>query len=105
MKRLVQGICRRGGPTTNNLLEKGWTKKQPFRKRLDQKLQPMAEKVGPKITTDGGKGSSEAGWAKTQPFRKRFKRSRWGQKHTFFKKKCSKKYRCVSGIDLEVYFR
>jgi hypothetical protein len=44
----------------NNLLEKGWTKKQPFRKRLDQKLQPM-----------GVKGSSEAGWAKKQPFRKR----------------------------------
>ena len=34
----------------NNLLEKGWTKTQPFRKRLDQKLYPME-----------GKGSSEAG--------------------------------------------
>jgi hypothetical protein len=72
MKRLVRGICRRGGPTIkynpqpfrkNNLLEKGWAK----------------------ITTDGGKSL--------------------GQNHTFFKKKCSKKYRCVSGIDLEVYFR
>jgi hypothetical protein len=34
----------------NNLLEKGWTKTQPFRKRLGQKLQPMAEKVWAKIT-------------------------------------------------------
>jgi hypothetical protein len=33
----------------NNLLEKGWAKKQPFRKRLSQKLQPMEEKRGPKI--------------------------------------------------------
>jgi len=36
-------------------LKKGWAKKQPFKKRLGQKLQPMEEK-----------GSSEAGWAKNQ---------------------------------------
>jgi hypothetical protein len=29
----------------NNLLEKGWAKNQPFKKRLSQKLQPMGGKV------------------------------------------------------------
>jgi hypothetical protein len=36
-------------PFRNNLLEKGWAKKQPFKKRLDQKLQPMGEKLGQKL--------------------------------------------------------
>jgi hypothetical protein len=33
----------------HNLLEKGWTKTQPFRKRLDQNT-TFFEKVGPKFT-------------------------------------------------------
>jgi hypothetical protein len=71
--------------TYNNLLEKGWTKKQPFRKRLGQKLQPMGKKVqakqvGPKNNLLR-KGLSEAGWAKNyNRWGKRFKRSRLGQK-------------------------
>jgi hypothetical protein len=36
----------------HNLLGKGWTKTQPFKKRLDQKLQPMEKKVGPKHNHD-----------------------------------------------------
>jgi hypothetical protein len=44
----------------NNLLEKGWAKKQPFRKRLSQNYNRWGESWA-KNYNRWGKGSSEAG--------------------------------------------
>jgi len=54
----------------HNLFGKGWTKKQPFPKRLDQKT-TFSKKVGPKNNL------LRKGWTKKQPFPKRL-----DQKHT-----------------------
>jgi len=55
-------------------LRKGWTKKQPFEKRLDQKT-TFWEKVEPKNNL------LRKGWTKKQPFEKRL-----DQKTTFWEK-------------------
>jgi hypothetical protein len=66
----------------NNLLEKGWAKKQPFGKRLGQKT-TFWKKVGPKNNL------LEKGWAKKQPFGKRL-----GQKYTSVASKITLRMQC-----------
>jgi hypothetical protein len=86
-------------------LEKGWAKKQPFRKRLDQKLQPMAgpkttfykrsnrekvqaKQVGPKNNLLG------KGWAKNyNRWLEKFRGSRLGKKQPFISDAIGKKYK------------
>jgi hypothetical protein len=50
MRRLIfnKYFLRKSTAKKHNLLEKGWTKKQPFGKRLDQNT-TFWKKVGPKL--------------------------------------------------------